>query len=157
MHAHCGSSLAALIFSGWTEASNTNILLRNVSLIDVGDCSQSRTVNIFIQKGHLDLVSEDPMPVDAATQNFEAANGAVLGSLGLGEPASFIILDGDPREDVEILLDTRQHADFAISKGEILRNRLEASVAEIPAYTGRAEGALAGVRAPTVGGPAQLR
>jgi phosphate-selective porin OprO and OprP len=132
--------LAALTLNGRAEASNTNILVRNVSLIDVGDSNQSRTVNIFIRNGRLELISEDPIPVDAATQRYEAANGVVIGRLVLGEPASFIIMDGDPRENVEILLDTRQHADFAISKGEILCNRLEAGVAEIPADTGRAGG-----------------
>jgi phosphate-selective porin OprO/OprP len=131
-------SLAALILDGSPEASAADILVRNVSLIDAGGPSQARTVNIFIRDGRLDLVSEDPIPVDAAIQQYEAANGVVLGRLVPGEPANFLILDGDPREDVEILLDTRQHATFAVSEGEILRNRLDTSAADTYEDGGRA-------------------
>ena len=90
--------LAAFILNGWAEAATTNVLVRNVSLIDAGGSSESRTVNILIRDGRLDLISKDPIPVDGVTQKYEAAKAVVLGKLILEEPASFLIVDGEPRE-----------------------------------------------------------
>ena len=47
-----------------------------------------------------------------------------MGKLEIGEPANFLILDGDPRENFEIRLDTATYARFAIRDGVIARNRL---------------------------------
>lgn len=35
-----------------------------------------------------------------------------------------MVMDGDPRENIDILLDTKSHTLFAIRGGEVLRNRL---------------------------------
>lgn len=40
-----------------------------------------------------------------------------------------MILDGDPRQDIDLLLDTKTHATFAMREGEIFRNRLVEIVA----------------------------
>ena len=40
----------------------------------------------------------------------------------LGQPPSFLILDEDPRENDEALLDTATHARFVMRRGEIIKN-----------------------------------
>jgi len=108
------------------------ILIRNVRLLDgaVEDEDEDEgagagaVVHILIKKGRLHLVTEDRIAASKADIGLDAEEGFLLGNLALGEPASFLILDEDPRENVEALLDTATHARFAISEGEIARNYL---------------------------------
>ena len=55
----------------------------------------------------------------------------LLGQLNIGEKPSFIILDKDPREDFDVLLDSKEHVFLAIRDGEVVENRL-AVAAETP-------------------------
>ncbi len=98
------------------------ILLRNAGLIDPAGEGGTLTVNVLIEDGKLQLITEDPISRETADLAFDVAGGVILGTLSLGEPANFLILDGDPRENVELLLDTKTHARFAVHRGEILRN-----------------------------------
>lgn len=98
------------------------ILLQNVGLIDPADPGATVTVNIVIEDGKLELVTQDPVSSQEFNSSYDIEGGVVLGPLSLGEPASFLILDGDPRENVALLLDTRTHARFAIHHGEVLKN-----------------------------------
>ena len=102
------------------------VLIRNVSLIDPNDEDSLVKVSLLVVDKRLDVISEDPIPASEAQQVFDARDGVVLGRLKLGEPASFMILDGDPRDNVDVLLDTKTHARFAIRAGEIIRNQLSA-------------------------------
>ncbi|TDG11371.1 hypothetical protein E2F43_18465 [Seongchinamella unica] len=101
-----------------------SILLRNVVLIDPARPAETLRVNILVKNDRLDLISEDLIPLNEAEIAYDGRDGVVLGQLNLGEPASFLLLDGDPREDVGILLDTRVHGIFAMREGKIVRNRL---------------------------------
>ena len=103
-------------------AEGQSILLKNVSLIDPAGAGGPLTVNILIEDGKLELVTQDAVSSQKIDSSYDIAGGVVLGTLSLGEPASFLILDGDPRENVELLLDTRTHARFAIHQGEVLKN-----------------------------------
>jgi phosphate-selective porin OprO/OprP len=54
----------------------------------------------------------------------DARDGFLLGNLEVGETPSFIILNQDPRENFEILLDTSFFTVFAIHNGRLFRNNL---------------------------------
>jgi len=118
-----GSSLGA------QSAGDERILIRNVRPLDAVDESEDRVVHILIKNGRIHLVTEDRIAASKAQTALDAEEGFLLGQIALGEPASFLILDTDPREDAQALLDTATHARFGIIKGEIVRNDL-ASIAD---------------------------
>jgi phosphate-selective porin OprO/OprP len=105
-------------------ATPDDILLRNVILLDPTGQTKDRSVNILIRAGKLNLVTEDKVPGDEAAQVIDAVNGFVLGKLVVGEPPNFMILSDDPRENFEVLLDTKTYANFAVHDGVVVRNRL---------------------------------
>ena len=75
-----------------------SILLRNATLIKQDSDHTKVTVNILVRASKLDIITEDLIPIDEADVSYDAAGGVVLGELKLGEPASFLILRGDPGE-----------------------------------------------------------
>ena len=103
-----------------------SFILNNVLLIDTAGKDNSLSVNIRIVEGKLDLITQQVLDIQHQERAYDARGGFVLGSLKLGELAGFMILAGDPREDVALLLDTKQHARFAIYKGSILKNEYSA-------------------------------
>ena len=100
------------------------ILIRNVNVIDQSGRSEDVLVSILIKNKKLELVSQDKIALNKADIAFDARQGFILGQLELGSPAAFLILDQDPRTDVDVLLDTRSYAVFAVSQGEIVLNKL---------------------------------
>ena len=100
------------------------ILIRNVTVIDQAGESEDMIVSILIEQKELELISQDKIPISEADITLDANGGFVLGKLEVGSPAGFIILDQDPRTDDDILLDTRSYAVFAVSKGEVVLNKL---------------------------------
>jgi phosphate-selective porin OprO/OprP len=108
------------------------ILIRNATLAGQKDGQDKIAVNILIKNSELDILTQDTIPLDEADVSYDARGGVVLGELKLGEPASFLVLDGDPAENVELLLDTKSHAVFAIHRGAVLKNRLEIVTDETP-------------------------
>ncbi len=114
-------------------APTADLLIQNVTLIaddGEGDAADP-VVNILIRDRKLDIVTKDQIPVDDPTLSFDAKGGYLLGKLELGERPNFIVLDSDPRIDFDVLLDTDKHTEFAVSEGEIVRNRL-VTRAEVP-------------------------
>jgi len=105
-------------------ADTETILIRGVILPAGADQKESISVNILIRNRKLSVVTRDEIPSSEATLVFDAQGGIALGRLTIGEPASFLILNRDPRENVEVLLDTRSHTRFAIYEGDILLNKL---------------------------------
>ena len=130
---------ASLILTplGFAQTERT-VLLRNVTLID-REGGGDKSVNILIKDSILDIITEDLIPLEDAQVTYDAANGVVLGQLELGQPAGFLILAGDPRKNVEILLDTKTYATFAIAKGRILKNTFETVTIESPEEKKRLE------------------
>ncbi len=111
------------------------LLIRDAVLIN-DDEKQDRVIHLVISKGELSLVTTDPVPGDSGDHIIDARNGIILGRLDLGEPASFMILDEDPRKNFDALLDTQTHALFVMKKGTIVRNRLgEESIATTDSKT----------------------
>ncbi|MGB5894664.1 MAG: porin, partial [Ignavibacteriaceae bacterium] len=69
-------------------------------------------------------ISQDKIPLSEADITLDAKGGFVLGKLEVGTPAAFIILDQDPRTNADVILDTKTYAVFAVSKGEVVLNKL---------------------------------
>jgi phosphate-selective porin OprO/OprP len=136
MHLYC-KAIAALLLILLPLAGNTQIvedkliLLRNVTLVD-RDGADNKTVNIQVKNAKLDIITEDLIPILDAHEVYDAQNGFILGKLELGGPASFMILDSDPREDIDVMLDTKSHATFAMKNGEIVRNRFVMMLEQTP-------------------------
>ena len=116
------------------------ILIRNVVLGDQEGGTEPLVVNILVRDRLLELISEDLIPLDEADEAYDAGGGMVMGQLKLGEPASFMILDGDPRDNIDVLLDTKVHATFAIRRGEVVRNRFVMILEETPEERERSQG-----------------
>jgi phosphate-selective porin OprO/OprP len=110
----------------------SSILVRNAILLDPTGQASDRQVNILISNGVLDVITEDKISRDQADLVVDAARGFILGKLAVGEPPNFMILDQDPRENFEALLDTKTSANFAMHDGRIVRNRLVEVQLEIP-------------------------
>ncbi len=101
-----------------------NVLIRNVYLIESGDTTKGVLVNLLIRDNKLEVVTEDEVPADEAASAVDARNGYLLGQLKIGETPSFIILNQDPRDNFEILLDTSLFTIFAIHDGRLFQNNL---------------------------------
>lgn len=134
-------ALFLVLISGASLAQDEgrSLLLRNATLID-RDGAADKTVNLVIKDSRLDLITEDLIPLDEADEAYDARGGVVLGQLKLGEIASFMILDRDPREDFDVLLDTKTHVTFAVTRGRVVRNRFVMILEETPEERERAQG-----------------
>ncbi len=100
------------------------VLIRNVKVIDREGIQEDAIVSILIVNKKLSLVTRDEVPREEVDIAFDAKQGIVMGNLKLGTPASFMILNQDPRENLEILLDTKAYTVFAMINGEIELNLL---------------------------------
>jgi phosphate-selective porin OprO/OprP len=116
-----------------------SILIRNATLVDRSGKQGKVVVNILVKNSKLDIITEDLIPIEDADVSYDAAGGVVLGELTLGEPASFLILRGDPRQNVKLLLDTKTHATFAIYEGEVVKNTFVTIIDETPEEKARAD------------------
>ena len=110
-----------------------NVLIQNVHIAEGGSETEAVLVNILINDNKLDIVSQDPLPDDGSVVILDARNGFLLGNLEVGETPSFIILNQDPRENFEILLDTSFFTIFAIHNGRLFRNNLFAPDVDLAA------------------------
>jgi phosphate-selective porin OprO/OprP len=128
--------LATFLFSAFAGAAEVSsgdqpsitILIENVRLID-NDAEQDPVVNIVIRNGELDIVTPDKVTIEELTLKVDAKRGFLLGKLELGTTPNFLVLDGDPRENFDILLDTKTHTDLAVEDGQLVLNRLTVSAA----------------------------
>jgi len=99
-------------------------LVKNVILADSSEGGDDQPISLLIRNGKLDMVTKDLVPSKEIDLIVDAQRGIVLGKLNVGEPASFMILDEDPRVNFDALLDTQTHAVFVLKEGVIVRNRL---------------------------------
>lgn len=119
--------LMLIPFFGMTQDminDKQNIMIRNVTVIDQSSATEDIVVNILIKDKKLDLMTKDKIPLEDSDIAFDAKGGFILGALEVGSLAAFLILDKDPRTNVDIILDTKSHGVFAMSKGEIVLNKL---------------------------------
>jgi phosphate-selective porin OprO/OprP len=130
----CCILAGAVMSSGLAAAAGPSerVLIRNVRVIDPEGETDYIVVNLLVKGGELDIVTKDIIQSDRADLVVDANNGVLFGQLELGEPPSFLIFDVDPREDPQALLDTKTHARFAMRRGEIVKNTLQAAAEAQP-------------------------
>ena len=99
-----------------------NVVIRNVYIVAAE--AEDEPVSLLIRDNKLELVSKDRIPTPEGFVALDAEGGYLVGTVRLRASPSFIILDGDPREDFDVLLDTETHAVFAVHAGELRKNTL---------------------------------
>jgi len=99
-----------------------NVVIRNVHIVT--EKADDPAVNLLIRDNKLEIISKDKIPTPDGFVALDAEGGYLVGTLKLEESPSFIILDGDPRADFDVLLDTDTHAVFAVHAGELRKNSL---------------------------------
>ena len=108
------------------EVVEQKIVIRNITFVDPAKKKKNTTANLIITNKLFDLVTQDDIDVGHGDIIFDAQNGFILGSLEPGKIANFLVLDANPHEDIEALLDTKKHVLLAIHNGVIIRNNLRA-------------------------------
>jgi len=101
-----------------------NVLIRNVHLLQGGEETEGVLVNILIRDNKLEIITKDVVTVDDSILAVDARDGYLLGQLKVGETPSFIILNQNPRENFEVMLDTSFFTVFAVHNGLLLENNL---------------------------------
>jgi len=89
---------------------------------------QDVAVNLLIVNGNLIVVTKNELVIEPGDTAVDSNGGFLFGQLALGSRPSFVVLEQDPRENVDVLLDTKTYARFAIQEGVIVKNELR----EIP-------------------------
>ena len=126
-YAHACLLVVICILTFCTESlllAQETVLIRNVTIIDRVGEQADITGSIFIESGKLAWIARDSDVGEAAELDLDGNTGFLLGNITLGLPGSFMILDEDPREDINVLLDTKAHTIFAIHDGQIEINTL---------------------------------
>jgi len=119
--------MAASVIAPFVHAADAErIIVMNAHLIGRDAPTQDVAVNVLIVDGILAVVSKDDLVIRPGDTAVDASAGFLFGRLALGSRPSFVVLDQDPREDVDVLLDTKTHARFAIKDGVIVKNELQA-------------------------------
>ena len=107
-------------------ADPERIIITNAKLVGRDAAAQDVTINILIQDGKVFVVTKDKLVIKPGDTAVDSNGGFLFGDLAIGARPSFVILDDDPRENVDALLDTKTHAKFAIRKGVIIKNEFPA-------------------------------
>ena len=100
------------------------VMIHNVTVIDQNKETEDISVTILIKNKKLELVTQDKVSITEADISFDANGGFILGALEVGSLAAFIILDQDPRTNVDVILDTKSYSVFAVAKGQVVLNKL---------------------------------
>jgi phosphate-selective porin OprO/OprP len=124
--------LHAVIPSHVAAAELPEMIIRNVQIIEAGSKIKTTSVDIHIKKGRVAHVSEDRIHAEAGVRVEDADNGYLMGDLEVGLPPQFLIVDKNPIENFEVLLDTPAHTTFAINGDEIIKDELSASSEDTP-------------------------
>ena len=102
------------------------IIVTNVRLAGREAAVQDVAVNILIVDGRLTVVTRDQLVIEPGDTAVDSNGGFLFGQLALGSRPSFVILNEDPRENADVLLDTKTYARFAVREGVIVKNELPA-------------------------------
>ena len=120
------ASIAVLALAGQTPdaraADSERIVITNAKLVGRDTAAQDVAINILIVDGKLKVVTKDELVIEPDDTAVDSNGGFLFGQLAIGARPSFVILDQDPRENVDALLDTKTHALFAIRQGVIIKN-----------------------------------
>jgi phosphate-selective porin OprO/OprP len=137
------AALATAFLAASSWAAPESLLIKNVHLVGQGGEEDDVLIEILIKQGRLVLVAKEPIPTHQESRVVDAREGFVVGALDLDKPANFIIVDEDPRGNIELLMDTRVHTRFAIVDGEVVSNTYGQ---EVPTETTEEEPEVAGTK-----------
>jgi len=119
--------LAACAVTPAAEAvDGERLIVTNVRLVGRDAAAQDAAINILIIDGKLVVVTKDELVIESGDTAVDSNGGFLFGQLAIGTRPSFVVLDQDPRENVDVLLDTKTHARFAIREEVIVNNELQA-------------------------------
>jgi phosphate-selective porin OprO/OprP len=121
--------LSAASAGASADDTTSDMIIRQVRILESGAPSDAPLVNIQIIDGRIELVSEDDIPVEDRSIVTEANGSFLIGRVGIGSVADFVILDTNPAENIDVLVDSKPHVKFAIIDGLIVKNILDISVA----------------------------
>ena len=113
------------------------IVIEDVNLIGRQDPSADFLVNVLIVGGKLEMVTRSDLVKRLDDIALNGSGGFLMGRMAIGEPPSFVIMDQDPREHFEVLLDTEAHVRFAMHEGAIVKNELPEAAPSPPGATER--------------------
>lgn len=99
------------------------LLVKHVRLIGRDGQVEDQIVNILIVDHKLQVVTIDEISEEDVTTIVDAHQGILLGNLEIGAIANFMILDEDPRGNINVLLDTKKYTYLAIAQGVVVLNR----------------------------------
>jgi phosphate-selective porin OprO/OprP len=120
--------VVALLVFGLAHAQETSeprdILIRNATLLDPGGTGPDRMVSLLVRDGKLEIITEDTITGEDLGEVINANAGFIIGNLEIGAPPNFMVLIADPRENFQVLLDTKKYASFAMHDGRIVKNTL---------------------------------
>lgn len=111
------------------------LIIRNALISQPDSPGDPRSVDIHISHGLIADVSEDRLQAVDGVQVEDAEDGYVLGSLTIGLPPRFVIVDENPFENIEVFQDTAAHTIFSVNGEEIVSNTLK--IPPEPAFHGR--------------------
>lgn len=115
-----------------TSNSTTTILINQVTLINPNENKKATVANILIKNGLFEFVSQDELDDGSIDQVIDAQQGILLGTLEAGQAPSFLILNDNPYENFNVLLDTKKYAVLAIHQGKVVKNSLKQALISIP-------------------------
>jgi len=120
------SAILLILATSWTAFAQVidpqNVVIRDVYVAAAE--AEDIAINLLIRDNKLELASRDEIPTPEGFVALDGNGGYLIGNIKLGEAPSFIILNGDPRKDFDVLLDTDKHAVFALHQGELHKNTL---------------------------------
>ena len=115
----------------------SRVLIFRARLIGRLDPTADQEVNLLVEGGRLVVITQSPLVVRSGDVAVDAEGGFLLGQLALGGQPTFVILDEDPREDFDVLLNTQRHIRFAMEGGTPVRNDLPEASEEMTAGSAR--------------------
>lgn len=118
--------IAVLVLTGQAPVASAGdherIIITDARLVGRDTAALDVAINILIVDGKLKVVTKDELVIEPDDTAIDSNGGFLFGLLAIGAHPSFVILDQDPRENVDVLLDTKTHARFVIRKGVVVKN-----------------------------------
>jgi hypothetical protein len=95
------------------------LIVENVRVFTGSDRGLSKPFSFMIRDGKIATLEIDE-EIAELTQRFDAEGAVLLGDLHEGETANFLILKGNPLENISILADTRSHTTLLAQDGVLV-------------------------------------
>ncbi len=122
--------LLSILSAEAREVGKQDIIVRNGTIEGQAGYTGDVVVNIVIRDGKLDFLTKDKLHERDVGLVLDADGGFILGKLEIGQAANFVVMSSNPRENLDVFLDSRNYVIFAIQDGLVVINRLTPLIAE---------------------------